>query len=131
MITIGGWIFFGFIVLFCVISAVWICIECESVAAKVAGIIVPIIIAAGTFFGLYWYFNETESGARAMKDQQSNLGDGLVRTVEIYDMEGELIKEYSGQFDVEMHDTHIVFDDENGKRHTVYFTTGTVAIDEQ
>ena len=35
------------------------------------------------------------------KDQQSNLSGGIDRTVSVYDVNGQLIKEYSGKFDIE------------------------------
>ena len=94
---------------------------------KVNALIIILVIIAGII--LYCIFG-TESGQRAIKDFQSNFAGGLQRTVTVYDMEGDVIKEYSGKFDVEYDSDRIKFDDENGKRHVVYYTTGTVVIDE-
>ena len=45
--------------------------------------------------------------------------------------EGDLIHEYTGKFDIEFNDNErILFDDENGNRHVIYFKTGTVIVDE-
>ena len=46
-------------------------------------------------------------------------------------MEGDLIQEYEGKFDIEYNEHRIKFDDENGKRHLIYHDTGTVIIDEK
>lgn len=97
-------------------------------------IVIALIIAAVFIISPIVYMN-TESGKRALKDQQSNFGDGINRFVEVYDVNGELIKQYDGKFDVETSNAngapYIVFDDENNKRHIIYYTTGTVIIDEK
>ena len=97
-------------------------------------IIGGIVALAVTVGGSIFYLN-TETGKRAIKDLQSEMNSGIERTVQVYDVSGELIKEYSGKFDVETGNsngtTYIVFDDENGKRHIVYYTTGTILIDEK
>ena len=61
---------------------------------------------------------------------QSDFGGGIERTVTVYDIDGEIIQEYSGKFDVDYDSERIKFDDENGERHVIYYTTGTVIIDE-
>ena len=48
----------------------------------------------------------------------------------MYDMNGGLIQEYSGKFDIDYDDDRIIFDDENNKRHVIYYPTGTIIIDE-
>lgn len=81
--------------------------------------------------GMIWRYQNTEAGKRAFKTQASNFSGGLEREINVYDMEGDLIVTYSGKFDVTYDDNRILFDDENGKRHTVYYSTGTVTIDEK
>lgn len=83
--------------------------------------------------GVYiWYRSNSESGRRALRDQESNLTGGIERTVSVYDINGNLIKEYSGKFDIETdRASYILFDDENGDRHMIYYTTGTIIIDER
>lgn len=129
--TIGGWIAFGVIVGMMVIFGVALCIAAESLAAKICIIAVIGVAAIALLFGMRWYFNNTEVGKRAFKSQESNLGGGLEREINVYDMEGDLIATYSGKFDVTHDNSRILFDDENGKRHTIYYSTGTVTIDEK
>lgn len=100
----------------------------------IAMIIIAIIIAALCIISPFVYMN-TEKGARALKDQQSNFNNGIERVVTVYDVNGEVIKQYEGKFDVETSNadgaTYLVFDDENDKRHIIYYTTGTITIDEK
>ena len=80
--------------------------------------------------GQFWYYSNTESGKRAIKSQQSNFNSGLKRQIKVYDVEGELIEEYEGKFDVDYDNDRIIFDDEKGLRHVIYYPTGTVIINE-
>ena len=46
-------------------------------------------------------------------------------------MNGELIQEYEGTFDNYIETTHyLLFDEESGLRHIIYFTAGIVVVDE-
>lgn len=93
----------------------------------VAAIVIAMIVCGG----IYWLGHNTASGKRAYKDQSSNFGGGINRTVTVYDFRGQTIKTYSGRFDIETGNRdYILFDDEKGKRHIVYHSTGTVIIDE-
>ena len=96
----------------------------------IARIIISGILIAGVWIGGSWYYNNTESGKRAMKSQESNFNGGITREVKVYDMQGDLIETYKGKFDVEHENDKILFDDENGHRHIIYYTTGTVVVDE-
>ena len=92
------------------------------------------LILGGLLIGGAIFYLNTESGKRAIKDMESEMNNGINRTVSVYDVNGELIKEYRGKFDVDTGSCetapYIVFDDENGKRHIIYYTTGTITIDE-
>ena len=73
----------------------------------------------------------TAQCSRACKDMDSNYNGGLHRTVKVYDIDGDLVAEYTGKFDIETdHETYILWDDEMGKRHIIYFSTFNVIIDE-
>ena len=82
------------------------------------------------FGGFSLYYNNTESGKRSLKSWESNIDGGIERTVTVYNIDGEIIQQYSGKFDVDADEKRIIFDDENNKRHMIYWTTGTVIIDE-
>lgn len=128
--TIGAWILFAFICIVILFFAFCFIIDLDSKASTFLTVIIAFALIAGIGFGMNWYYQNTESGKRAVKDQESNFSGGITRRVDVYDMEGDLITSYEGTFDVEMSDTRILFDDEKGDRHVIYFTTGTVTIDE-
>ena len=49
----------------------------------------------------------------------------------IYDINGNVITTYTGKFDIETdNEKYILFDDEDGLRHIIYYTTGTVIVNE-
>ena len=101
-----------------------------GVAAMIIGIVVGLCFLVGTVI-----YSQTESGKRAIKDQKSEFGGGIDRVLTVYDMNGNVIKCYKGRFDVKATsddtNSYIKFDDENGKRHLIYYTTGTIIVDEE
>ncbi len=98
----------------------------KSIAIIVASVIVVIAI----WGGMIWYYQNTASGARAIKTQESNFSRGLERHIRIYDINGKLLEEYKGKLDIEYDDDGILFDDENGLRHIIYYGQDTVLVDE-
>ena len=129
--TIGGYILFGIGAFFIAGTAALISYGAEyRRTGKAVTAALAIILCVALFFGMRWFYQNTESGKRAFKSQESNFNAGIERRVEVYDMEGDLIKEYEGKFDVTYDDDRILFDDEKGKRHVIYYSTGTVVIDE-
>ena len=129
--TIGGWIGFACVVL--VIAALgWFCIAVsETNFGKTLWLAVSIALIIIVFGSMLFYYNATASGKRAFKSQKSELENGIERVVTVYDMEGDVIKVYDGKFDVTYDDDRILFDDEQGKRHVIYYPTGTVTVDEK
>ena len=108
---------------------VWI--DLESTPFCIAGV-VTVAVTIAICFGIGWWQLHSESGRRALKDQQSDLNGGIERTVSVYDINGDLIEQYTGRFDIETdRESYILFDDEAGKRHIIYYTTGTVIVDEK
>ena len=82
--------------------------------------------------GVSWYNTHTAQGARNMKDYKSNLNNGLERTVEIYAEDGRQIYHYEGKVDIEDNENYILFEDEQGKRHIIYYgALDTVIIEEK
>lgn len=109
---------------------IFILSEDMEIPGKIIGVTILIAIIAGTWFGLVWYFNNTAAGARALKTQQSNFDNGINRVITVYDIEGDVIQQYEGKFDIDYSDERILFDDEQGNRHIIYFKTGTVIVTE-
>ena len=105
-----------------------ICNKTSRIRSLVITLVITVIIC-GVFI---WYRSNSASGQRALKDQQSNLNGGIERVVSVYDINGDLIEQYEGKFDIETDkESYILFDDENGKRHIIYYTTGTIIVDEK
>lgn len=137
--TIGAWVGLGFIALtglgIAAIPLVYYISERKLRKNPVWALIVSIVLVVGTVaicWVFIWYRGNSESGKRALKDQQSNLNGGIERVVSVYDIDGELIEQYTGKFDIETdRNSYILFDDEDGNRHIVYYTTGTIIVDEK
>ena len=127
--TVLGWIGFICISVFILIASLTVAF-CEDGGYKLA-VGIWLILSAIICLGMLWYYGNTQSGKRAFKSQESNFGDGIERIVKVYDVNGQLITEYDGKFDITYDDDRILFDDENGKRHVIYYPTGTVIIDER
>lgn len=128
--TIGGWI--GCIIMVALAMALFggLAYLCETTGVRIFWIVAGIVISIAVIIGMLFYYNFTASGKRAYKSQKSELQNGIDRTVTVYDMEGDIIKTYSGKFDVTYDSDRILFDDEQGKRHVIYYPTGTVTVDE-
>lgn len=96
--------------------------EDSTRALKKTGIIVAIILVVALAVGgmMFWLYG-TQQGKRAQKDTESNLGDGLKREIVLYTRDGDIVKKYTVIGDVEYkYDPYrIVFEDENGLRHTI------------
>lgn len=127
---IGFYVLVGFLILVVAgCCAFWFfCVE--SVVSKAISVIVDIVLIIGIIFGSQFYLT-TAGGLRMQKSWTSEVNNGIERTVTIYDINGKEIKQYAGKFDVDYDSSRIIFDDEKGKRHVIYYTTGTVTIDER
>lgn len=129
--TVGGWVLFGVIAFALVILGLMLGDALGERNGAIAGVIIGILIAIFILIGMHWYYNNTASGKRAFKTQESNFANGLQRTVKVFDVNGNVIYEYDGKIDITYDESRILFDDENGKRHVIYYTTGTVLIEEE
>ncbi len=67
---------------------------------------------------------------REVKNLESELNNGLNREVIVYSATGEEISRFEGKFDIQYENGRVLFDDENGKRHCIYFENGTVVVNE-
>ena len=126
--TIKGWAIFG-IVTACVIvfTAVAFLFVNENMARSKKRIFTSlgVVLVAGSLIigasaGLHWYYTETAEGRRAVIDQQSNINNGLERTINILNADGEVIRTYTGVIDIEGNDGGYVVFDYNGRRYTYY-----------
>ena len=126
--TIKGWAIFG-IVTACVIvfTAVAFLFVNENMArskkrifTSLGVVLVAGSLIIGAFAGLHWYYTETAEGRRAIIDQQSNINNGLERTINILNADGEVIRTYTGVIDIEGNDGGYVVFDYNGRRYTYY-----------
>lgn len=134
--TVGGWAIFWIITIIIAAFAIVICManydEKNGAIIVAITILVAVFVIFGLNRGMSWWFSNTESGKRAIKTQESNFEGGINRSVKVYDAVGNVLQEYSGRFDVDFDgdEQRILFDDENGKRHVIYFKTGTVIVEE-
>lgn len=98
-----------------------------GVGVFIAGLTIGLVLIITSIV----YFN-TAAGQRAYKDQQSNFNvNQITREVIVYDINGDVITTYTGKFDIETdNEKYILFDDEDGLRHIIYYTTGTVIVNE-
>ncbi len=125
--TIGGWITFIFIISLLIMSTVGICVVCETSVARTIWIIICAILCMVTLQGLLFYYSSTESGKRARKTERSNLHGGIMRTVTVYDYNGNQINSWTGMFDVTNSEYETYFDI-NGKRVVIH---GGIVINEE
>ena len=134
---IATWFFVGLIVLTAIVITICVSIASEYTierkSSKVVIVLIAWVVSISICGLLLWHLYGTESGRRAQKSFRSETHGGLIRTVKVYDMQGDLIQEYKGKFDIEENQTggivKVKFDCD-GKRHIVYCSTGTVVIDE-
>ena len=129
--TIGLWIvaivagilgiFFSFII--------WV-ID-DNPGGGILCILVTVFIVLLIISGGFWYCNNTANGIRAMKDQQSELENGLMREITISAEDGREIFHYVGKCDIETNGNYILFEDENGMRQMIYWgITDTIIVSE-
>ena len=89
-----------------------------------------VLVTGGSCAFKAWQFENTQSGAREYHTLESNYDGGIEREVIVYNIQGEIIERYQGKFDLTYDNDRIMFDDENGKRHMIFYTTSNVIINE-
>ena len=94
--------------------------------------VITLVIVCGIIGVGHWYCANTAGGARALKDQKSELHNGLMREITITAEDGREIFHYKGKCDIETDkDNYILFEDENGLRQIIYWgVTDTIIISE-
>ena len=128
--TIGLGILLGVILIGGLAFAGWCFYEYGgkvSLCVALATIMLTVILGGYGF----WWCNNTAAGARALKDQQSNLSNGLNREIIVTAEDGREIFYYKGKCDIETDhdDNYILFEGEDGLRRMIYYgITDTVLI---
>lgn len=99
--------------------------------AAIIGLLITALVIVLLIVGGNWYFSNTANGVRALKEQQSNLNNGLNREITIIAADGREVFHYKGKCDIESDhtDNYILFEGEDGLRRMVYYgVTDTVLI---
>lgn len=90
--------------------------------------IIGVIVVTILLIIVVLFFNKA-SVQRDWKTFKSEYTNGIDRTITVYDYNGNVIKTYSGKFDVTESETGIMFDDsETGKRTII---AGGIIINEE
>ena len=130
--TIGFWI--GAIVVGIIgilVSVIMFWWADDNLVGCMVGILITVFVVLLIIGGGFWYCNNTAGGARAMKDQQSELHNGLMREITITAEDGREIFHYVGKCDIETNGNYILFEDEKGLRQMIYWgITDTIIVSE-
>ena len=94
-------------------------------------LVVALILTITFIICNVWYVNNTESGARMIKDFQSDTNGGIRRNVKVYSMTGEKTFEDEGVFDIEQSDYRLKYINEKGKVIIIYLGNSSSAIVEE
>ncbi len=65
----------------------------------------------------------------SIKEKESD--ESTKQTITVYNTNGEIIKQYRSCLDVEGDQYSIIFEDEKGKEHEIYYSSGIVCVDEE
>ena len=129
--TIGFWIAAIVVGIIGIIFSTMVWVLDDNAGGGVLGLMITIFLVLLIIGGGFWYCNNTAGGIRAMKDQQSELNNGLMREITITAEDGREIFHYVGKCDIETNGNYILFEDENGLRQMIYWgITDTIIISE-
>ena len=118
--TIGAWILAGMFWAIVIGAAIAACVYyCDRAWVIVLTVVVAIALCVAIGAVGRWYSTCTASGIRAMTDQKSEFANGLERTVTVYTGTGDVIAQYKGKIDIEMHEGYVKFDWQ-GRRYIYY-----------
>ena len=118
--TITGWVLFALFAFIIGAFAIGAFMAFDSVAAKSISVIVGVVLIFALLFGMFWFFNNTASGQRALLDQKSDFNNGIERTITVYTANGDVIAQYTGKIDIDTNDGGYVKFDFEGKRYIYY-----------
>lgn len=119
-VTIGAWVAFGFLALVLVLVGLVLGILTDTKGGPIVGTIIGIFLSLIILCGMFWYYNNTASGQRALVDQKSELNNGIERVINVYTANGDLIATYQGKIDIDTNDGGYIKFDFEGKRYIYY-----------
>lgn len=129
--TIGLWVATIVVGIIGIIFSLVVWVADDNPGGGMLGILITAFIVLLIIGCGFWYCNNTAGGARAMKDQQSELNNGLMREITITAEDGREIFHYVGKCDIETNGNYILFEDENGMRQMIYWgITDTIIVSE-
>lgn len=123
MLTLLDWVLFALLLTIAATVTIVIgWVEENTKAAVISGIICAFVLAL-IMFVIGWWNTSTAAGQRRIKDNQSNINNGIDREIVITAEDGREIFRYEGKIDIESNheDNYIKFDDESGKRYIIYY----------
>ena len=129
-LTLTNWIILGVIFVFGIITSIYVAYDHYEFKTGVIGILITIIVVVIVALCISWWHNNTASGARAYKDYESNMSNGIERNLQVIADDGMIIYEHEGKFDIEVHDNYIVFDENNVRTILYRSYTSTLVIEE-
>lgn len=118
--TIAAWIGFIILAIFILGGGLIFADLFDGQVSKCVSVIVSIVLTILLYCVSNWYSTSTASGRRAVVDQQSELNNGLSRTITVYTADGNVLAEYEGNIDIESNDGGYVIFDYDGKRYMYY-----------
>lgn len=128
--TIGLGFLLGIVLIIGLAIAGW-CFYEEGWKLGLCAVLVTIMLTVLLGCCGFWWCHNTAAGVRAMKDQHSNLSNGLNREITVVAEDGREIFHYKGKCDIETdhNDNYILFEGEDGLRRMIYYgITDTVLI---
>lgn len=129
--TIGLWIAAIVVGIIGIIFSIAIWWVDNNPGGSMLAILITVVLVLLIIGGGFWYCNNTADGIRAMKDQQSELNNGLMREITITAEDGREIFHYVGKCDIETNGNYILFEDEKGLRQMIYWgITDTIIVSE-
>ena len=129
--TIGLWIAAIVVGIIGIIFSIMIWVMGDNPGGSMLCILLTAVLVLLIIGSGFWYCNNTANGIRAMKDQQSELENGLMREITITAEDGREIFHYVGKCDIETNGNYILFEDEKGLRQMIYWgITDTIIVSE-
>lgn len=119
--TIGLWVTAIVIGVIGLVISIAIGVADYNWGGCIIGILITVIVVGATLGIGHWYYTNTADGARALKDEQSNLNNGLMREIIITAEDGREIFRYKGKCDIETNVGYILFEGEDGLRRIIYY----------